>query len=135
MDGAGVARRYFDLAEAGDTDGALALFAGVARFVGPMGELPLPDGVRAYLESYATSFPGNRFEITNVFEAGDQVAVEGYWSGRHSGPMVLPDGSSLPPTNRQVRAPFATIFTVRDGRIIEHRGYWDMAGFIAALTG
>jgi ketosteroid isomerase-like protein len=33
-----------------------------------------------------------------------------------------------------VRAPFATIFRVRDGKIVAHRGYWDLAGFVAQLS-
>jgi ketosteroid isomerase-like protein len=47
--------------------------------------------------------------------------------------MSLPDGRTVPATRKSVRAPFVTMFTVRDGKIVSHRGYWDMAGFIAQL--
>jgi len=128
-----VARRYFDLQSNGDVEGALGLFAPDARFIAPFGELPLPEGVRGYLQGFQVSFPGNGFEVTNVIEQGEQVAIEGYWIGTHSGPMTLPDGSEMAPTNKRVRAPFVTVFQVRDGTIREHRGYWDMAGFMAQL--
>jgi len=36
-------------------------------------------------------------------------------------------------TNRPVRAPFVTIFRVSEGRIVSHRSYWDLAGFLAQL--
>jgi predicted ester cyclase len=128
-----VARVYFDRQNAGDIDGALGQFAAGARFLGPMGMIPFPEGVRAYLEGFAESFPGNGFEITNVFGSGDQVAVEGFWFGTHNGPLSMPDGAQMAATGKAVRAPFATLFTIQDGKIVEHRGYWDMAGFLTQL--
>jgi ketosteroid isomerase-like protein len=129
-----IAERYIEASRRGDVEGALACFAPGAEFVGPMGRLPFPDGVRAYLGGFAASFPGARFEVGNTVEAGDDVAVEGVWVGTHSGPLALPDGTSVPPTGREARGPFAIVFRVRDGRIESHRGYWDLAGFMAQLT-
>lgn len=129
-----VARDYFERQTRGDVEGALALFAPDARFSGPMGQLPFPDGVRAYLAGFQESFAGNGFRLSNVFESGDEVAVEGVWFGTQSGPLQLPDGNAIPATGKTVEAPFATLFTVLDGRIVEHRGYWDMAGFITQLV-
>jgi predicted ester cyclase len=82
----------------------------------------------------------NRFPATasawgHTIESGNEVAVEGTWSGTHMAALVLPDGTSIPPTNKQVSIPFATMFRVRDGKILEHRGYWDMAGMMAQLQG
>jgi ketosteroid isomerase-like protein len=39
----------------------------------------------------------------------------------------------MPEGSHELFAPFVTLFTVRDGRIASHRGYWDMAGFLAQL--
>lgn len=124
--------RYLETATK-DVDAALACFGPDAEFHYPLGTLPLPDGVRAYLEGYRRSFPDSGFDISNVIEAGDQVAVEGFWSGTHTGPMQLPDGTSIPATNKAARAPFVSVFTMRDGKIASHRGYWDMAGFMSQL--
>ena len=129
-----IAERYFQSITQGDIAGALASFGAGAEFVGPMGPVPLPDGVRAFLQGYDQSFPGARFEVTNAVEAGDQVVLEGSWVGKHTGVMQLPDGRKIPPTGRTVRAPFATVFRIRDGKIATHRGYWDLAGFMAQLT-
>jgi steroid delta-isomerase-like uncharacterized protein len=133
MSNRAIAEGYFSSVSKNDIEGALGVFTKEAQFVAPMGPVPFPDGVRAFLGGYATSFPGHGFEITNVVEAGDQVAVEGVWLGKHTGPMTLPTGKTIPPTGKTVRAPFVTLFTVRDGRIVSHRGYWDMAGFLAQL--
>ena len=47
-----IAEAYFQALNRGDVDGALACFAPGATFVSPMGPLPLPDGVRAYLNGF-----------------------------------------------------------------------------------
>jgi steroid delta-isomerase-like uncharacterized protein len=129
-----IAEQYFQAIARGDIGAAVACFGGGAEFVGPMGPVPVPEGLRAFLQGYEDSFPGARFEVTNSVEAGDQIAIEGFWSGRHTGVLALPDGRKVPATHRDVRAPFVTIFRVRDGKIASHRGYWDLAGFMAQLS-
>lgn len=127
------AERYFDTQGKGDIEGALACFNPDAEFVGPMGSLPFPDGVRAYLQGFQSSFPGSYFEVNNAIEAGDQAVIEGFGVGKHTGTLHLPDGKAIPATNRGVRASFVTIFRVENDHIVSHRGYWDMAGFMAKL--
>ena len=133
MSNRSVAESYFQAVTRRDVEGALATFAPGAEFVEPSGGVPFPDGVRAMLTGYDTAFPGSRFEVKLAVEAGADVAIEGIWSGKHAGPMQLPDGRSIPATNRDVRAPFVTVFRVRGGKIVSHRAYWDMAGFMAQL--
>lgn len=130
-----VTRKYFDSISQGDIEAALAQFAPNAKFVAPFGELPFPEGVRAYLGGYDQSFKGHGFRVTQIIEVGDQVAVEGFWHGTHSGPLMLPDGSQIAATGKTVDAPFVTMFTMRGDKIAEHRGYWDMAGFMGQLQG
>jgi steroid delta-isomerase-like uncharacterized protein len=127
-----VVRRYFRCATS-DVDEALTLFTPDAEFDTPMGPSAFPDGVRALLGGYADSFPDSGFEITNLVQEGDRVAVEGFWSGTHTGAMRAPNGAEIPATNRPVRIPFSTFLRVRDGKIASHRAYWDLAGFMAQL--
>ena len=128
-----IAEGYFQAISRGDVEGALSCFAPGAEFASPLGPLPYPEGVRAYLEGFEASFPGARVEISNAVEAGEQVALEALWIGRHTGPLRLPDGQTIPATGREARAPFAGVFRVRDGQIVAHRAYWDLAGFMAQL--
>jgi steroid delta-isomerase-like uncharacterized protein len=128
-----IAERYFHALNRGDVEGAIACFGPDAEFVSPMGPLPLPDGVRAYLQGFDLSFPRAQVAVTNAIEGGDQVALEASWSGKHTGPLQLPDGRTIPATNREVRAPFVAVFRVRDGRIVTHRAYWDLGAFMAQL--
>jgi steroid delta-isomerase-like uncharacterized protein len=127
------AEAYFQALNRGDIDAAVACFAPGAEFISPMGPLPLPDGVRAYLKGFDQSFPGAQVTITNAIEGGDQVALEALWTGKHTAPLQLPDGRSIPATGREVRAPFAATFRLRDGKIVAHRAYWDLGSFMAQL--
>ncbi len=129
-----VAERYLDAVGRGNIDGALSLLTPDADFLAPPGSLPVPHGVRSYLQAFEDSFPGGRFEVSNTIEAGDQVVLEGTWIGQHTGVLRLPDGQDLPPTNREVHAPFAIIFRVREGKIVACHSYWDLGGFMAQLT-
>src|SRR5437016_14439281 len=96
-----VAEQYFQRAIRGQYCRALACFSPDAEFVMPAGRLPFPDGVRAYLEGFQESFPGNSFEIANVLEAGDEVAIEGSWIGRTQDPCGCQTaGPSLPRTRK-----------------------------------
>jgi len=133
MSNRSVAESYFQAVTRRDLEGALATFAPGAEFVEPAGGVPFPDGVRAMLAGYDGAFPGSRFETKLAIESGADVAIEGVWIGRHTGPLRLPDGRSIPPTNKEVRAPFVTMFRVRDGKLVSHRAYWDLAGFMAQL--
>jgi steroid delta-isomerase-like uncharacterized protein len=128
-----IAERYFRCIETGDVTGALACLAPGAEFTNPLGAMPVPDGVRGMLQGYVSAFPDNRFEVKNTVAAGDQVVMEGDWVGTHRGPLPLPSGQSIPATGRAVRSPFVTVFRVSEGRIVSHRGYWDLAGFLTQL--
>lgn len=130
-----VALRYFQALSDGDVDGAVDLVADGGDFRTPMGKIPDKAAIRGFLGGFATAFPDAHFDVEHVFEDGELAAVEGVYRGTHDGPLTTPDGRSLPPTGRRVRAPFTTVFEVTDGRIRSHRPYWDVAGLMAQLTG
>jgi len=130
-----VATRYFEALSGGDVEAAVKLVADAGDFRSPMGRMEGRDQIRAFLDGFDTAFPGARFDIEHVFESGSSVAVEGVYRGVHGGPLMMPDGATLPATGRSVSAPFVTVFEVTNGSITSHRPYWDLAGFMAQLTG
>lgn len=67
-----------------------------------------------------------------AIESDDSVAVEGRFVGRHSADLVTPQGT-IPASGANLDMPFADFFRVKDGRIVEHRVYWDQMGMIAQL--
>jgi steroid delta-isomerase-like uncharacterized protein len=128
-----IPEQYFAALDAGDVAAAAALLAPNAEFSTPAGAVPVPEGARAMLDGYVRAFPGNRFEVTRTVASSGEVAVEGVWVGKHTGPLSMPDGSNVPATGRTVRVPYVTMFRVEANRIASHRAYWDMASFLGQL--
>lgn len=130
-----VGTRYMQALSTGDVDGAVALLADTCDFHTPMGPIPGKEMIRGYLGAFDSAFPGAQYELARVVEDGDTVAIEGVYRGTHNGALSMPDGNSLPATGRTVAAPFAVFLGVSGGAITSHRPYWDLAGFMAQLTG
>lgn len=62
------------------------------------------------------------------------VSAELVFSGTNTGPLVLPDGTAVPPTGRVVRFPLRMFNRVdTDGKIVEEHRYYDPASIIQQL--
>jgi steroid delta-isomerase-like uncharacterized protein len=129
-----IVSQYFAALSAGDVDSAVALVAEDGDFRTPMGSMAGRQAISAYLGAFESAFPKAQYELTAVVESGNAVAAEGTYKATHKGPMMMPDGSTLAATGREVSAPFVTMFDVDGGAIVSHRPYWDLAGFMAQLT-
>jgi steroid delta-isomerase-like uncharacterized protein len=126
-------QQHYDHVAKGDLDATLALFAEDVETVAPGGVLEGRDGFRQLAEAFDTAMSDKRHEIVRSFEVGDTVIVEGVFSGRHSGPMITPEGT-LPATGNEVSFPYADFLQARDGVFVSHRVYWDNAALMAQLT-
>jgi steroid delta-isomerase-like uncharacterized protein len=132
---ADVATQYFEALSSGEVDAAVALVAEDADFRTPTGPLPGREAIRGYLGAIDKAFPEASYRIDTLVESTATVAAEGLYVATHAGPLPLPDGSLLAATGRTVSSPFVTMLRIVDGRIVSHRPYWDLAGFLAQLTG
>jgi len=100
----------------------------------PPGSAPL-RGIEpfvAYGQGFSRAFPDGRIHGDRYVESGDVVVVEGRFTGTNTGPLESPAGT-LPPTGRPMVLPFADVFRVADGRITEHRIYYDTASMLGQL--
>jgi len=129
-----VVRQYFKALSDGDVAAAVGLVADGADFGTPMGAMTERGPIAEYLSAFERTFPKADYAIDTLVESGSAVAAEGRYRATHQGPMMLPDGSTLPATGREVTAPFVTMFEVSNGEIVSHRPYWDLAGLMAQLT-
>jgi steroid delta-isomerase-like uncharacterized protein len=127
VSGAETVREFYANVGSGDLEQLVAMFEPGATFSAPSGEHTAPDGVRMTLQVFRAAFPGFTIDVQRAIESGDEVAVEGVWRGTNNGPMMTPDGGSMPATGKTVTLPFASIWTFRDGKIAAQREYWDMA--------
>ena len=65
-------------------------------------------------------------------EADDAVAVEGRFTGTHTGPLATDDGD-VEPTGATVDLRFADVSRVRDGKIVAYHTYDDQLGLLTQL--
>ena len=126
-----VQQHYRHIAE-GDMDSAVELFDPDVETVTPGGVLKGLDEFRMLGETFKTAMSDMRHDIVRSFEVGDTIIVESIFSGRHTGPMVTPEGT-IPPSGNQVSFAYADFLQARDGRFVAHRIYWDNLALMAQL--
>ena len=126
-----VQQHYRYIAE-GDMDSAVELFDPEVETVTPGGVLKGLDEFRMLGETFKTAMSDMRHDIIRSFEVGDTIIVESIFSGRHTGPMVTPEGT-IPPSGNQVSFAYADFLQARDGRFVAHRIYWDNLALMAQL--
>jgi ketosteroid isomerase-like protein len=97
------------------------------------GELHGRDDITAYWRQMSQAVPDGSYESVHAYEVGDTAIDEGIFSGRNTGPIQLPTGESLPATQKEVRIRGVDIATVRDGRIVDYRLYFDEMEFLGQL--
>jgi ketosteroid isomerase-like protein len=73
------------------------------------------DEVWRGFAEWLAAWDTHRFELEEMLDHGDHVVVGGMQIGRGRGSGV------------EVRLPTFHVFTLRDGRVIRHRGYRDRA--------
>jgi predicted ester cyclase len=80
------------------------------------------------------SFPDMTIEEHPIKVAeGDWTAVVGIISGTFTNPMVLPDGTSIPPTGKKARMKMATFARWKNDQIAEEILFWDRAEWMRQL--
>jgi predicted ester cyclase len=76
-----------------------------------------------------STYADQQREVIHHIEAGDQVIIGFYLTGRQIGPVETPLGV-VPPTGKTVRIQVTDILTLRDGRIAD---IWMMASDLSLL--
>jgi predicted ester cyclase len=113
-------------------DRATALYDPNLEMVEPAGTT---RGIEPYLATargFVTAFPDSQMTVTAVAESGNVVAVEGVYTGTHTGPLATPHGE-VAPTGRPLSLPLCDMFEIEAGRIVAIRAYYDQMTFAAQL--
>src|SRR5438045_5131368 len=98
------AERFYELFEAGDLDGAEALFASSCVTVTPMGTLNNEEH-RAFGQAFRDGLPDAHMDIVRIVEAGNEAFVSGRFKGTHKGDLVSPQGT-IPASGNALDMPF-----------------------------
>jgi ketosteroid isomerase-like protein len=110
------------------------LFAKDAVAVTPeAGELHGRDEIVEYWRQMTDAIPEATYESVHSFEIGTTAVDEGFFKGRNTGPLRMPDGQTLPATHKEVRVRGVDLATVLDGQIVSYRLYFDQMEFLEQL--
>jgi steroid delta-isomerase-like uncharacterized protein len=86
------------------------------------------EQLKKNVQMYRAAFPDLQVKADEVATAGDKALVRWTARGTHKGPFL---GAS--PTNKSFRAQGITVYTFRDGKIVEEWTQWDALGLLRAL--
>ena len=85
-------------------------------------------GLKAFNTMFRAAFPDWYSTPEELIAEGDKVAER--WTGRgtHHGEF-----QGIPPTGKQVAVPGVVFYRIRDGKIVEFRGSFDMLSMLQQL--
>lgn len=81
-----------------------------------------------HMNYFNTAFSDTFFSVEGQIAEDDMVVTHGTWGGTHSGQF-----QGLPPTGKQIAINAVLIDRLIDGKIIEHRGLFDMLSMMQQL--
>ena len=86
----------------------------------------------AAMQRWKLAFPDLKAQVIRGYTTSDRVIAEVEWSGTQTGPFESSMGV-LQPTQRRARVNGVIVFSMRSGRIIEARSYFDVMTLLAQL--
>lgn len=117
-----IARRYFAAIALRDLDAAQACWAvGGIDHLAPVGELSVPEGWRAYFKELFAAVPDFEYEVVDLIEQGDKVAVHWRATGTFTGKPL----QGIRANGARLRTSGADVLRVEDGLIKRLDSYWD----------
>ena len=131
-----LAEQGFQLYNAGDVEGLVNSYAEDATLVTPFGTFEGRAAIHEYWSRDKAAFPDATGTLDVIVEQGDTLADEWTVVGTNTGPLVMPDGTELPPTGKRVELKGMELVQLRDGKIAVHHVYWDnmaVAGQLGVL--
>jgi len=117
--------RRIQLYNAGDVEGVANSFTEDAIVVTPIGTAEGRAAILEFLRGDKAAFPMRNVTIDVIVEQGDTIAAEYTSVATNTGPLVMPDGTELPPTGKQIETKGMELVQLRDGKIAVHHMYWD----------
>lgn len=134
-------KRAMELYNSRDLNAFVDEYTEDAVLLTPDGRAQGREAIHGQWSRELTSFPDRAHTIDSIVDKGDSIATEFTWVATNTGPWVLPDGTQLPSTGKQLTIKGMVLTTVRDGKMSAQHMYWDnldavqQAGLLPASVG
>ena len=122
-----------DLYNKGDVEGFCALYSDDIILTTPDGQFEGRENIQEYVQGLYNAFPSGGIKLGRSCENDDLYFGEFALGAINTGPIAMPDGSELPPTNKTVELKATEIARVENGRIVQHDMMWDNMTFLSQL--
>lgn len=86
------------------------------------------DGLEEFIRELEASFSDFEITVQNQIDGEGIAMFEATFTGTHDGEF-----NEIPPTNEEVELPNMSIMQIEDGKIREHRTYYDSQEFADQL--
>jgi steroid delta-isomerase-like uncharacterized protein len=122
-------RRFNEAFNAGDLNGAVAVFApnAVIHNSGAPGPLNV-EGFKQFGGVFRVAFPDGKLTIDDLIVEGDKVVSRISYRGTHTGDML-----GIPPTGKSVTMSAMIIDQFAEGKIVESWRLFDQLGMMQQL--
>jgi ketosteroid isomerase-like protein len=91
------------------------------------------DAILRGYHALHSEFPDEQIKKIRSFGQGDWTCVEMVASGTNKGPLMGPDGKTIPPTNRSYQIEIVGVVRIENGKIAEYHEYFDRLGMMTQL--
>lgn len=89
--------------------------------------------LRFAIETLGSAFPDYHLELRQAFGEGDWLAVRVHTTGTMTGPLVLGDGTELPPTGRKIEQDWSALVRFEGEKIAEFDEFYDQLTLMVQL--
>lgn len=125
--------RFFQIVDAKAFDRLPEVDAADLTMVTPLMTVKGPEGHGQIVRGFAGAFPNFKHNTTRCLESGDLISCEGVFTGDNTGPMTMPDGKTMPATQKHVEFPYAGLARIKNGKVAELHVYFDVMTFMQQL--
>ena len=126
--------RYVERYNAGDLAGVIDLYAEESVQGMPDGIFEGKSAIHERLAQELTAFTDVHHTVRSFVDQGDAFCDEWTFTGTHSAPMRLPDGTELPATGKRIEIQGMEIVRVdAEGKITLNTLYYDNLAVAAQL--
>lgn len=133
MDIRELSERGQDAWNARDEEGFVALYTADHEVVAPGFTGKGHQGVRDFWALWNGAFPDNRIAYRTLLVDGTQAAQLATFQGTHTGPLMAPDGSAIPPTGRAVTTTYTLFSTMQDDKVARSEFVFDQMDLLGQL--
>ncbi len=136
MDIEGVVRKAIEAINQHNLDGLMSLYGKDVLHLHPYSQPTIGiEALRKENSEFFDAFPDLRFEVSNLLSKGDWASAEFVLKGTNKGPIVTPDGTSIPATNRIVVRRSSVFWRLDSEGLIAEEHFYFAAGVIFRQLG